>query len=193
MEATEFCEWLSRQTGLSISLPTEAQWEYACRAGSDNDFHYGDLDADFSRFENMADRTFATFGFTGKSLTGKFEIEGGIDYLVAEGVDHAERRYDDGNCMTAAVGVRKPNAFGLADMHGNVAEWTLSLYRPYPYDAKDGRNDLDAAGQRVVRGGSFLDRPARCRSAVRYSYPPWQKVYNVGFRIVVNQSELHVR
>jgi len=186
-EAMDFCRWLSVRTGLDVSLPTEAQWEYACRAGSDAPFHYGNLDADFGRFENMADRTFATFGFTGKSLTGKFEIEGGIDYLVAEGVDRAERRFDDGACVTAPVGGRQPNAFGIADMHGNVAEWTLSLYRPYPYDAADGRNHPHAEGERVVRGGSFLDRPARCRSAVRYCYPPWQKVFNVGFRIVVNQ------
>jgi formylglycine-generating enzyme required for sulfatase activity len=189
-EAMEYCRWLSRKTGLSVSLPTEAQWEYACRATSEDDFHYGGRDADFGRFANMADKTFATFGFTGKSLTGMFEIEGGIDYLVAEGVDHADRRFDDGSCMTAFVGERQPNRFGVADMHGNVAEWTLSLYRPYPYEAGDGRNRPNAAGERVVRGGSFLDRPDRCRSAARYSYPSWQKVYNVGFRIVVNQPTL---
>ena len=144
-EAMEFCHWLSNRTGLDISLPTEAQWEYACRAGTDAAMHYGGLDADFGHFANMADQTFATFGFTGKSLTGKFEIEGGIDYLVAEGVDHADRRFDDGACVTAPVGGRRPNAFGLTDMHGNVAEWTLSAYRPYPYNATDGRNDRQHA------------------------------------------------
>ncbi len=189
-EAVDFCRWLSHRTGLRISLPTEAQWEYACRAGSDTALHYGGLDSDFSCYENMADRTFATFGFTGKSKTGKFEIEGGIDYLVAEGVDFADQRFDDGVCMTAPIGGRQSNAFGLCDMHGNVAEWTLSLYRPYPYDPADGRNGLDAHGERVVRGATFLDRPARCRSAARYSFPAWQKVHNVGFRIVVNQPAL---
>jgi formylglycine-generating enzyme required for sulfatase activity len=189
-EAMEFCRWLSRRTGLDVSLPTEAQWEYACRAGSDAPFHYGGFEDDFGPFENVADRTFATFGFTGKSLTGKFEIEGGIDYLVPEGVDGADRRFDDGECMTAPIRGRRPNSFGLSDMHGNVAEWTLSVYRPYPYDAADGRNAIDASGERVVRGGSFLDRPARCRSSARYSYPAWQKVYNVGFRVVINQPVL---
>ncbi len=187
-DAVAFCRWLSDRTGLSVSLPTEAQWEYACRAGSDAPMHYGSLDNDFGPYENMADRSFATFGFTGKSLTGKFEIEGGVDYLVAEGVDLADRRFDDGACITARAGGRQPNAFGVADMHGNVAEWTLSTYRPYPYDAADGRNGVDALGERVVRGGSYLDRPARCRSAARYSFPAWQKVHNVGFRIVVNQA-----
>jgi formylglycine-generating enzyme required for sulfatase activity len=188
-DAMQFCRWLSARTGLDVTLPTEAQWEYACRAGSAEPMHYGDLDTDFGRFANMADRTFATFGFTGKSVTGKFEVEGGIDYLVAEGVDHADRRFDDGACVTAPVRGRRPNAFGLRDMHGNVAEWTLSAYRPYPYLSDDGRNELDATGERVVRGGSFLDRPARCRAAIRYSYPGWQRVYNVGFRIVVNGSQ----
>lgn len=192
-EATGFCRWLSECTGLEVSLPTEAQWEYACRAGRATPFHYGGLDDDFSPFENMADRTFATLGATGKSVTGKFEIEPGVDFLVAEGVDLADRRFDDGGCVTMPPGSRRPNAFGLCDMHGNVAEWTLSLYRPYPYDEQDGRNDLSAPGQRVVRGGSFLDRPERCRSAARYGYPAWQKVHNVGFRVVVNQSTLDSR
>lgn len=192
-EAMEFCRWLSERTGLDVSLPSEAQWEYACRAGSAATFHYGGLDQDFGRFENMADRTFATFGYKGKRETGMFQVANGIDYLVAEGVDNADRRFDDGACMTAPIDDRQANAFGVCDMHGNVAEWTLSLYRPYPYAAADGRNDMDAKGERVVRGGSYLDRPARCRSAARYSYPPWQKVYNVGFRIVVNQSASPLR
>ena len=85
---------------------------------------------------------------------------------VAEGVDHAERRYDDGNCMTAAVGLRKPNAFGLADMHGNVAEWVLDQYRPDFYKAS--ADDAARRGPfavpkstypRVVRGGSWDDDP----------------------------------
>ena len=60
-----------------------------------------------------------------------------------------------------------------------------SAYRAYPYRPADGRESPGLTEDRVVRGGSFLDRPARCRSACRYSYPPWQKVHNVGFRIVV--------
>ncbi len=188
-DAMQFCHWLSARTGLEVTLPTEAQWEYACRAGSDAPLHYGDLDTDFARYENMADRTFATFGATGKSLTGKFEIEPGVDYLIAEGVDRSDLRFDDGACVTAPVASRVANAFGLRNMHGNVAEWTLSLYRPYPYDPADGRNALPVRGERVVRGGSFLDRPARCRSAARYSYPGWQQVHNVGFRVVINHAD----
>ena len=71
-------------------------------------------------------------------------------------------------------------------MHGNVAEWTRSTYQPYPLKAGQNRmNDADAT--RVVRGGSWRDRPYRATSSFRVSYPPFQKVYNVGFRIVVEE------
>ncbi len=69
-------------------------------------------------------------------------------------------------------------------MHGNVWEWTRSAPRPYPYRRDDGRNDPDSPADRVVRGGSWRDRPARARSAYRLDYRPYQRVYNVGFRVV---------
>jgi formylglycine-generating enzyme required for sulfatase activity len=69
-------------------------------------------------------------------------------------------------------------------MHGNVAEWTRSEYRPYPYRADDGR-EADAGGAaRTVRGGSWYDRPQRARSSFRLSFPSWQRIFNVGFRVV---------
>jgi hypothetical protein len=74
-------------------------------------------------------------------------------------------------------------------MHGNVWEWTCSAYLPYPYRTDDGRNDLSNTGRKIVRGGSWYDRPKRCRSAFRLSYPAWQKVYNVGFRIVLEPKQ----
>jgi formylglycine-generating enzyme required for sulfatase activity len=70
-------------------------------------------------------------------------------------------------------------------MHGNAAEWTRTAYRPYPYDPQDGRDDPRADGPKSVRGGSFYDRPERARSAFRSNCPPWQKVFNVGFRVVM--------
>jgi formylglycine-generating enzyme required for sulfatase activity len=86
------------------------------------------------------------------------------------------------------VGSFRPNAWGVFDMHGNVAEWTRTSFRGYPYREDDGRNAADAAGAKLVRGGSWRDRPARCRSAFRLAYAPYQKVYNVGFRIVVEDD-----
>ena len=73
-------------------------------------------------------------------------------------------------------------------MHGNIWEWTRSAYMEYPYDESDGRNDIDEVGERVVRGGSWNDRPKRCRSAFRLSYPRWQQVYNVGFRVIMEDD-----
>ena len=69
-------------------------------------------------------------------------------------------------------------------MHGNVWEWTRSALKPYPYSDADGRNDLKAEGLKVVRGGSWSDRPYRARSSFRLAYQSFQPVYNVGFRVV---------
>ena len=69
-------------------------------------------------------------------------------------------------------------------MHGNVAEWTRTAYRPYPYIPARPRQP-DAEGKKVVRGGSWYDRPNRARSSFRLAYEPWQRVFNVGFRVVM--------
>jgi formylglycine-generating enzyme required for sulfatase activity len=99
-------------------------------------------------------------------------------------------RFNDGALVTAQVGSYRPNAWGLYDMHGNAWEWTRSTYAPYPYRADDGRNNLDESSDKVVRGGSWYDRPKRCRSAFRLSYAPWQKVFNVGFRIIIETDRV---
>ena len=171
--AMAFCRWLSKRTGRTFCLPTEAQWEYACRAGSATPMHYGRGEADFSKWANFGD----------KSYVGKI-VTGGVSHLDPAGRALCETRFSDGAAVTAPVGSYRANAWGLHDVHGNAAEWTRSLHRPYPYRADDGRNDPHPAGRRVVRGGSFFDRPARCRSGLRLAYPPWQRVFNVGFRVV---------
>lgn len=169
--AMEYCNWLSEKTGMKVSLPTLEQWEYGCLAGSSGNFHY--QGSDFSEFENMADSTFATYGYKGKSVHGHFEVALDVDLVIAEGVDLANREFNDGECVSAPIGSYKPNKFGLYDMHGNVAEWTMS----------DSGN-----GEKTVKGGSFLDRPERCSVTVSHSYPAWQNAYNVGFRIVVTEK-----
>jgi len=74
-------------------------------------------------------------------------------------------------------------------MIGNAAEWTRSAYRPYPYNAADGRDDPAAPGRKVVRGGSWYDRPQRATASFRMAYQPWQAVFDVGFRIIVEVPE----
>ncbi len=178
-EALAFCQWLSRRTGQHFTLPTEAQWEYACRAGSVTPLHYGDLDTDFSGWANLGDVSF------GDPEKGKYVgLTGGLEHVVLEGSALSARRYEDGFVVTAPVGRFRPNAWGLYDMHGNAAEWTRTTYETY-----GAEEDQNRQGRKVARGGSFFDRPARCRSAFRLAYPPWQRVFNVGFRIVAEDQD----
>ena len=182
-QAMAFCYWLSKKADRKFTLPTEAQWEWACRAGTDTPLYYGAVDTDFSKLANLAD----------KRLT-ELCIANSPKWIPS--IQEA----NDGSIVTDNVGKYGPaacNAFGLADMHGNVAEWTLTAYKPYPYREDDGRNEGTADSQsgienrkseiaqrRVVRGGSYYDRPKRARSAFRLDYMPWQAVHNVGFRIL---------
>ena len=173
-QAMAFCDWLSKKTGRKVTLPTEAQWEYACRAGSASALAYGGLDTDFSPWANLADTSISKLAYWGRH---------DVPDLIPR-----DARFDDGMLVTAPVGKYKPNAWGLHDMHGNSWEWTRSAYRPYPWRDNDGRNAADSPGVKVIRGGSWRDRPKRCRSGFRLSYPAWQKVYNVGFRVVVESG-----
>jgi formylglycine-generating enzyme required for sulfatase activity len=161
-EARRFCAWLGALVGRPCRLPTEAEWEYACRAGTATPFSCGNGE-NLERYANFADLSL-----------------GGVKPWALR-----DSRRSDAAAVSAPVGRYQPNAWGLCDMHGNVAEWCASLYRAYPYDAADGREDLAAPGPRVVRGGSWDDLPRRCRSAFRLSYEPICPVYNVGFRVVV--------
>ena len=178
-EAMAFSRWLAQKLGEPASLPTEAQWEYACRAGTATSLNYGGLDSDFSRLANLGDvnlRRIADEGWRPK----------------APDLIPRDARFNDGALVTTEVGQYQPNAWGLHDMHGNAAEWTRTTYRPYPYVADDGRDRADADGEKVVRGGSWRDRPKFSRSAYRWSYPAYQKVYNVGFRIVLESGPVRV-
>lgn len=181
-QAVDFCRWLSVRTGRDFTLPSESQWEWACRSGSPQPLFYGRPDTDFSEWGNMADSSFAQR--IGSQKTG------GLTHFVIEGAQLAEKRFNDGNMVTAPVGVYRPNAWGLFDMHGNVAEWTLSTYGPYAY--RDNDENSTNAGRKVARGGSFFDPPRRCRSARRLAYAPWQRVFNVGFRVVCASPNLPV-
>jgi formylglycine-generating enzyme required for sulfatase activity len=182
-EATAFCRWLSAKTGRPFSLPTEAQWEYACRAGTDTPWFYGDSDADFSTFANVADAKLAEFASDVWDNNKPLKNPTRYDEWFPK-----DARFNDGAMVSVQPGRYRPNPWGLFDMHGNVAEWTRTTYRPYPYDPADGRDEPGPSGRKVAHGGSWLDRPKRATSSFRLSYESYQRVFNVGFRVVCQAS-----
>jgi formylglycine-generating enzyme required for sulfatase activity len=181
LEAMAFCRWLSAKTRRSFTLPTEAQWEWACRAGSAEAMGYGPVDADFRTWANLGDAMLRRF-----SIQGVKNAFPGRRGHVFKGYDFLPRidTVNDGVMVSAAVGTYKANPWGLKDMHGNVAEWTRTAYRPYPYAPSDGRDAPNTVGRKVVRGGSWRDRPMHARSAFRLPYQRYQRVFNVGFRVI---------
>jgi len=176
-EAEAFCRWLSARTGRRVALPTEAQWEWACRAGSDRACSYGDLDTDFSQYANLADKSIRLLAVQGVDPKPVANPDRFWDFVPKD------PRFDDGVLHLAEPGRYKPNAWGLYDLHGNVAEWTRSPDAPYPYNLQAAET-----GRKVVRGGSWYDRPKNARSAFRLGFPAWQRVYNVGVRVIVEDA-----
>ncbi len=191
-QAVGFCRWLSVRlakaepplAGRKATLPTEAQWEWACRAGASTPMFYGKREDDFSKHGNMADISLSYFSgnpYVQDWTKARYKNPTNIydNWIPQVGT------VNDGGFLSRAGGKYQPNAWGLHDMHGNVAEWTRSIYRPYPYRDGDGRNAPEATGKRVARGGSWYDRPKLSTSSFRRPYRDYQKVYNVGFRVIV--------
>jgi len=154
--AMAFCTWLSKKTGRQFALPTEVQWEWACRAGSAEPFWFGPPGADYGMLDNLADVSLSRF--SGGQAPPEWRP--------------ADRNVNDDALVTAPVSWAryKPNPWGLHTMHGNAAEWTST--------------PADAAGTRIVRGGSFYDRAYRSTAGIRRAYPEWAGVHNVGFRVM---------
>ena len=178
-EAMEFCRWLTKKTGHKVSLPTEAQWEWAARAGSDSPLWYGGLDTDFSKCANLGDVSLKKLAVHGVNPQPIKNPGKDVDFVPKD------ERFDDGVLHLAPCGKYEANPWGLKDMHGNVAEWTRSTYRPYPYNAAAEKDEATSNARKTVRGGSWYDRPKNARSAFRQDFPAWQKVYNVGIRVIV--------
>lgn len=188
-EALEFCNWLSEKTGKQFTLPTEAQWEWACRAGTGSDFSFGNSGTDFTNFANLGDKKLAEFA---ACTAHKFYESVRIIENPNKYDDWIPRdeNFNDGGFVSENTGRYRANQWDLYDMHGNVWEWTLSEYKPYPYNANDGRNETIKEGitERVVRGGSWYDRPFRATSSFRVPYRDYQKIFNVGFRVVMAEE-----
>jgi len=160
--AARYCQWLSQETGLRFDLPTEEEWEWACRAGTETPLWYGEVEAAFAACENLADARYH------ESISGS--VAPWRPAIIQQ---------DDGHRVSAPVGSFRPNPWGLYDMHGNVAEWTASKYAQL--------SDAPSA-ERTVRGGAWSDRPKCATPEVRWKYGEFQQVYNVGFRVVLRNE-----
>ncbi len=164
-----FCTWLGALEGRPYALPTEAQWEYAARAGAITPWHWGDSTQ--SPLVNGADATWASrFAAPNATGSGGGSGGGGWDFV-------------DGFVFTAPVGSFPPNAWGLFDVHGNAAEWCRDGYASYvgdprvdPIGPDDGRTPI------VMRGGSFASPPASSRAASRDAGPAETHFATLGFR-----------
>ena len=158
------CQEFCKKTGLS--LPTEAQWEYACRAGTTTAYHSGDTEADLAQ-------------------VAWFYLNSGHKDLPA-GTEWERDKLKGWGCRTHPVGAEKPNDFGLHDMHGNVAEWCVDVYDAVYYSKAASRNGDKActsgSGIRVTRGGSWSILAGRCRSAGRGGLRPVIRGISFGFR-----------
>ena len=179
--AVRFCQWLDAELkakgalpdGVEVRLPSEIEWEYAARAGSNDPFWYGALRTDFAQFANLAD----------KSLTKMRVGQGSVDYWRKAPVD-------DGTVAIANVASYRANAFGLYDMIGNVAELTGSPWTPNGMAVQPRAETADRPGDleripRVVRGGSWKDWPERATSSFRTPVIPYFHAPDVGFRVIV--------
>jgi formylglycine-generating enzyme required for sulfatase activity len=172
-EALEFCIRLSKITGREYRLPTEVEWEYACRAGTLTPFHFGDtLTTDLANYwgEDSRSKGRTNKGFMYKGSYG--DGPGGIARKETTEV--------------GSFGVA--NAFGLFDMHGNVGEWS-SKHPSLPDLNESTINQIvslhqEEKYQQPVRGGSWCSPPAACRSAFRLLLSPNNKEPSIGFRVV---------
>jgi len=168
-DAQALIGWLSRKEGKTYRLPTEAEWEYACRAGAATRFSFGDDPEGLAVVGNVADGT------------AKEKYPDWTWAIAAR----------DGYIYTAPVGRFRPNTFGLFDMHGNVWEWcsdgySADYYKETPVDDPAG---AVGASDRVIRGGCWYSRPRRlARSASRSGSVPGDRYSNLGFRLVLVQS-----
>ena len=161
-DAKAYAKWLSQKSGKNYRLPTEAEWEYAARAGSNTKWSFGENESSLCSYANIADQT----------AKKKYQ-----SWTIAE--------CNDGYVYTAPKGSFRANAFGLHDMHGNVWEWCEDWYADsYNTTPKDGRaNTTKDKNKKVLRGGSWVNNPFYTRSAVRFWNFPSNRYYNLGFRL----------
>lgn len=173
--ATDFCEQLSKRPGAEFRLPTEAEWEYSCRAGTTTPYHFGDSKS------KMSDYAWYHIPEYGTSSRGSGAYLGSPATIARGSTDSSEAPRH----VTCPVGEKKPNAWGLYDMYGNVTEWCLDWYDDgyYAHSPIDDPGGPSSGTKRVVRGGLRLGYWRSPRSAIRGCLPPEHSRDFLGFRV----------
>jgi formylglycine-generating enzyme required for sulfatase activity len=161
-DAVAYVEWLSRESGQRFRLPTEAEWEFAARAGTQTARSWGDDPSEACDYANVADRT--------RVPPGNYRWD-------------TKHECTDSAAFVAAVGSYRANAYGLYDMLGNVWEWTCSAYDEGYGGAEQRCVSKNDASRRVNRGGSWNNKPRNVRSANRNRNTPDNRNNNLGFRL----------
>ncbi len=161
-ESEDFCRFVSNKCGKRVRLPCGDEWEWAARAGTAQPLAYGNIHADFSKCANLADADFYRMERLRSNMPG----------AAIPAWRPAITNCSDGFRVSAPVASFTPNPWGLYDVHGNVWEWTTD-------SLPDGRV--------LARGGSWWKRPKYATFDTSVRYKRWQKVYDVGFRVVVEE------
>lgn len=165
-DANAYTKWLTKKTGKGYRLPTEAEWEYAARAGNAATRPWGDDEVNACRHANVGDAS-AKRGVPGTEATWKYHD------------------CDDRHAYTAPVGSYEPNAFRLYDMLGNAWEWTDTCWNMSPPGAPPEDNRTTGpCEQRVLRGGGWVDSPAYVRYDFRFLLDPDDRDFYSGFRVL---------
>ena len=166
-DALAFCEWMSKEEGIEYRLPTEAEWEYACRAGTTSLWYHGDNPEGLAQIANVLDAT-----------ANSHRI---LQYVFIDA--------RDGYTYTSPVGSFRPNAFGLYDMHGNAWEWCGYMSRSeYANRGSVTVDPIDTGGLAARRGGSYAHPIWGTYSASRHFLAPALQLYLQGFRLVRTAS-----